>query len=172
MQSVRLKRALKLAAAQRKLRFMPRAFFFFFPGFFFFFFHGAMTPSTELPQRIAALFGRRQSTAWSEKEVRRYKALVRDKVLTGSEQLEIIERYYVFQRRRGEKGIHRRDLYTFLNNFAGELDRAREWDVDKRRHMGARNYQRPQREATEAEFELAGQIARNEIAKLREALHR
>ena len=81
-------------------------------------------------QRIATLFGRRNTTAWSEKEVRRYKVLVKDGYLT-NEDMDLIERYYAFQRRKGDKGIHRRDLYTFLNNFPGELDRARAWQNEK-----------------------------------------
>lgn len=130
-----------------------------------------MTPETELPQRIAMLFGRRLTTAWSEKEVKRYRQLVKDKVLTDVDQIDLIERYYVFQRRKGEKGIHRRDLYTFLNNFGGELDRARAWDMDKRGHLRTRvdrNSSNGETPATDEQFAAAGAIARAEIAKLRE----
>ncbi len=100
-----------------------------------------MITTTEIPDRIARLFNRRPLTPWSEKEVRRYKQLVKDKVLTGVNDLELIERYYVYQRKR-ENGIHRRDLYTFLNNFSGELDRARAWDEEIRERL-KRKVRRP-----------------------------
>ena len=90
-----------------------------------------MIPKTEIAQKISTIFSRKPTTHWSEKEVRQYKRLVKDKVLTGVDQIARIERYYAFQRRRGDKGVHRRDLYTFLNNFAGELDRVREWERQK-----------------------------------------
>lgn len=58
--------------------------------------------------------------------------------LPGSDQLEgnwvedlndlaLVEKYYEFERKKGDKGIHRRDLATFLNNYGGEVDRARLW---------------------------------------------
>lgn len=93
-----------------------------------------MTPKDDLAQRVATLFSRRLTTPWSEKETRKYKQIVTN-YSSLREDLELIERYYVYQRRKGDKGIHRRDLFTFLNNFAGELDRAIAWDEDKRRHM-------------------------------------
>ncbi len=40
------------------------------------------------------------------------------------ESLDLIERYYAVERAKGDEGIHRRDMLTFLNNFTGELDRA------------------------------------------------
>ncbi len=100
-----------------------------------------MIPTTEIPDRIARLFNRRPLTPWSEKEVRRYRQLVKDKVLTSVDDLDVIERYYVYQRKR-ENGIHRRDLYTFLNNFSGELDRARAWDEEMRERL-KRKVRRP-----------------------------
>lgn len=43
--------------------------------------------------------------------------------------LELIERYYAFERaKRDDRGVQRRDLYTLLFNWQGELDRAREWE--------------------------------------------
>jgi len=87
-----------------------------------------MIPTTETAQRITILFKRRLNTHWSDKEVKRYRQLVKDKYLTNVDDIDLIERYYVYQRKKGDLGIHRRDLYTFLNNFAGELDRARAWD--------------------------------------------
>ena len=78
-------------------------------------------PTTEISKRIADLFGRSHATPWSESEIKSYKAAGRIQIAD----LELIERYYAAERAKGEKGLHRRDLGTFLNNFAGELDRAR-----------------------------------------------
>lgn len=78
-------------------------------------------PTTEQSKRIAALFNRRITTAWDEREVAAYR-----KIGTVSpDDLTSIERYYSAERAKGNEGRHRRDLGTFLNNFAGELDRAR-----------------------------------------------
>ena len=99
-----------------------------------------MIPSTDIAKRIAILFKRRLDTHWSEKEVKRYRQLIKDQVMN-DEALELIGRYYVYQRKK-ENGIHRRDLYTFLNNFAGELDRAQAWDEEMRERL-KRKVRRP-----------------------------
>lgn len=80
-----------------------------------------LLPTTPQAQRIATLFSRRFTTAWSEGEVRAYKKIGN----VSESDLDLIERYYSRERARGDDGKHRRDLGTFLNNFTGELDRAR-----------------------------------------------
>lgn len=80
-------------------------------------------PTTEFAQRISKLFNKRLTTAWSEKEIKAFKALTRRDAIT-HDALDLIEAYYHTQRERGDEGRHRRDLQTFLNNFDGELDRA------------------------------------------------
>ncbi len=100
-----------------------------------------MIPTTESAKRISTIFGRRISTPWSEKEVKRYRQLVKDNILQDLTDIDLIQRYYVYQRKR-ENGIHRRDLYTFLNNFSGELDRARAWDEEMRERL-KRKVRRP-----------------------------
>ncbi len=99
-----------------------------------------MIPTTDSAKRISTMFGRRITSQWTEKEVKRYRDLVKSGYLS-DEDLELIERYYVYQRKR-ENGIHRRDLYTFLNNFSGELDRARAWDEEMRERL-KRKVRRP-----------------------------
>jgi hypothetical protein len=78
-------------------------------------------PSTPQAVRIAALFSRRPTTAWSEKESKALRAIgeIHD------DDLALIEAYYAAERAKGDIGWHRRDIGTFLNNFSGELDRAR-----------------------------------------------
>lgn len=78
-----------------------------------------LLPTTDAAIRISRLFGRRLTTAWGEKEVKAFKKLA---IQPGD--LEAIEVYYAVERGKGDDGIHRRDLATFLNNFGGELDRA------------------------------------------------
>ena len=78
-------------------------------------------PTTRTAQRIATLYNRRLTTAWSGAEIKAFRALG----VIADDDLETVEKYYASERAKGEKGIHRRDLGTFLNNFSGELDRAR-----------------------------------------------
>jgi hypothetical protein len=80
-------------------------------------------PETEEARRVGRLFNRRDGTAWAPKEVKEYKNLVKAGEIT-DENLTLLEGYYAAERSK-EKGIHRRNLATFLNNFRGELDRAR-----------------------------------------------
>jgi hypothetical protein len=81
------------------------------------------TPESDEGKRIANLFNRRLTTAWSEKEISAFKKA--QPILP--EDLDVIESYYAGQRRKGDQGHHRRDLPTFLNNYRGELDRATAW---------------------------------------------
>ncbi len=76
--------------------------------------------STPLKLRLGALFSRRESTEWSEGEEKSFR-----KLELSDDDLAAIERYYKSERAKGEKGIHRRDLSTFLRNATGELDRAK-----------------------------------------------
>lgn len=72
----------------------------------------------ELKHRINALFNRRESTAWSEKETKQLKTIAkREGVL---DELTEIEALY-----NSGYQYRRRDIVTFLNNFNVELDRAR-----------------------------------------------
>lgn len=107
----------------------------------------AQFPSTAPAKRIATLFHRKLTTAWSEKEIRAFRKLVRAKCFETMDDLDLIERYYFVERRKGDKGIHRRDLSTFLNNFSGELDRARAWQHRRQPvfnvELPRRNYESP-----------------------------
>ena len=72
-----------------------------------------------LALRIAALFGRKPTTPWSDKEIAAWR-----KIKPQDIELDAIEAYYAGERSKRDGGVHRRDLGTFLNNYAGELDRA------------------------------------------------
>ncbi len=93
-----------------------------------------ITPITPLPpikkdnlptkpesKRIANLYKRRLTTPWTDKEIKSLRKI--GEILP--EDLDLIEAYYEAERAKGSECIARHDLGTFLNNFHGELDRAR-----------------------------------------------
>lgn len=80
-------------------------------------------PTTEEAITIAHIVGRKETTPWSQAEIKKFTDLKRSGSLT-SENLSALSVYYAVERRKGDDGRHRRDLSTFLNNFPGELDRA------------------------------------------------
>lgn len=88
-------------------------------------------PQGPISQRMHALYRRRPGTHWDPKEVKALKALVKQGVFAtpaAMADLEMVERFYVAQRKRGPDGTHRRDLLTFLNRYRGEVDKARDWE--------------------------------------------
>lgn len=86
-----------------------------------------LVPATDLARRVGALCKRRPGTPWDPKEIRVYKRLVKAGFYKDPDDLLLVEQYYAFQRKKGDNGFHRRKLYTYLNNAAGELDAARDW---------------------------------------------
>lgn len=82
-------------------------------------------PTTEAAKRIATLYKRKHTTPWSVAEIKAFKQCG---VIT-SEELDLVEKYYTAERLKGDHGPnagnHRRCLGTFLNNWLGELDKAR-----------------------------------------------
>jgi hypothetical protein len=79
-------------------------------------------PTSESAKRVAALFSRRLSTGWSDREHTAHRKLG----LILPETMDLIDEYYAYQRSQ-PRGYHRRDLSTFLNNFQAEVDRASAW---------------------------------------------
>tara|TARA_R110000744_G_scaffold91394_1_gene177373 strand:- start:197 stop:1138 length:942 start_codon:yes stop_codon:yes gene_type:complete len=78
----------------------------------------AWTPNSEQSQ-INKLFNRRETTKWSTKELRAFKAIDME-----TEDLGLIVRYYKAEP-KGDLDMRRRDIATLLNNWPGEVDRAR-----------------------------------------------
>lgn len=95
---------------------------------------GPKLPRPETPEGaiVCRLFGRRPETAWAAKEVKSFDAAVAHGL--SIETLAVIEPYYTSERAKNGEGQHRRDLYTFLNNFAGELDRASAFQLNPKAH--------------------------------------
>lgn len=75
----------------------------------------------KLKQKISSWFRRRPSTQWSDKELKSLKLVCAAGV--EDEDLKIMEEYYTSQCQ-----FLRRDIPTLLNNWNGELDRARKRD--------------------------------------------
>ncbi len=69
---------------------------------------------------------RRNATKWSEKEIDALKEIGEP----AEEDLTALERYYTATI-PPDKDYRRRDLITVLNNFNGEVDRARKWTPAK-----------------------------------------
>jgi hypothetical protein len=84
-------------------------------------------PTVEITKRIAAMMRRKLTTHWSDKELKQYKKLYKSHCFDDLSDLSLMERYYAFERKKGDNGRHRRDLITLLNNWQGELDRATAW---------------------------------------------
>ncbi len=127
-----------------------------------------MIPTTESAKRISTMFGRRITTPWAEKEVRKYRELIKAGYLS-NEDLDVIERYYAFQRRKGDSGIHRRDLCTFLNNAAGELDRATAWKEGQHRKERTKidHCRKKERPVSDQEFQRISDLARKELERFK-----
>ncbi len=85
-----------------------------------------MIPTSNEAKRIAFLMHRRPDTDWGEKEIKKFRPI--SKTPNFEADLSLIERYYAAERKKGDRGMHRRDLQTLLNNWPSELDRARQWE--------------------------------------------
>jgi hypothetical protein len=75
----------------------------------------------ETQSRLNRLFKRKDSTKWSDKELRAFR-----KIEFSEEDIATIENYYLADHEDG-KDYRRRDIQTLLNNWTGELDRAGNW---------------------------------------------
>lgn len=84
-------------------------------------------PTTPLAWRIGRIYGRKPTTAWSEKEQKAFKDCYLSKCFNSFADVELLERFYIAERKRGSDGHQRRDLLTLLNNWPGEMDKARLW---------------------------------------------
>lgn len=76
-------------------------------------------PTNPTAIRIGAIFNRRPTTRWSEKEIKAFKCLGQ----VEEDDLSVMEEYYRENSGKPDSYL-RRDLMTLLNNFSGELDRA------------------------------------------------
>lgn len=84
-------------------------------------------PTTPEALRVAGMFGRRPTSKWSDSEVKKFKKLCP----FDPEDLALVERYYAAEK-SNDDSILRRSLEVFLNNFPGEVDRARMWQAEQK----------------------------------------
>ncbi len=82
---------------------------------------GTVWAPNDLQIQINSWFSRRDSTRWSEKEIRAFR---KNASPTDSEDIGILDSYYSAEIQNKED-IRRRDIGTLLNNWTGEIDRAR-----------------------------------------------
>jgi hypothetical protein len=85
--------------------------------------HAKPTEPTAEQLRLGALFSRRPGTQWMPKEIKAWKAITP----IPEEDFALIERYYLAEIPK-DRNYRRRELQTLLNNWNGELDRARKFD--------------------------------------------
>jgi hypothetical protein len=76
---------------------------------------------------ISEIFHRTYSTPWSPKEQKALKTILPIE----KEDLELVQEYYAAFWGKTENNYCRRTLLTFLNNYSGEIDRARQWKQAK-----------------------------------------
>ena len=96
---------------------------------------GFVSPSDQTPalaSRMLAVGGlkrRQEGTAWSPAEFEAFKAARLDSLSSEdfAGQVETLRGYYLATIPRAQD-YRRRDLATLLNNWPGEIDRAREWN--------------------------------------------
>lgn len=87
--------------------------------------NGRHLPTSGEAKTICEIFKRKLTTPWSDREIRSFRELWP----FDQEDLELVRKYYEANQDQPDN-ICRRDLYTFLNNYNGEVDRARKWQGD------------------------------------------
>jgi hypothetical protein len=79
---------------------------------------------------VGGFFNRRSSTPWSEKEIKAWR-----KVGKAPDDLDLLRRYYTAEIPEGND-YRRKDLSTLLNNWSGEIDRARRFCENQDKNGG------------------------------------
>jgi len=79
--------------------------------------------NNETMQRINSWFGRRPETKWTIQEKETFESI--DLMERGEAQLDGMEQFYLAEETENEKLHRRTTLSTLLNNWLGELDKAR-----------------------------------------------
>lgn len=81
------------------------------------------TPLSPLGMKIGSWFNRRSDTKWTEKELKALKDV--EALQTPEDEGQLLESYYL-----SNDPYKRRDIITLLNNWNGEIDRARGWKAN------------------------------------------
>jgi len=80
---------------------------------------GRVSENTPLMARIGSWFGRRETTLWAVEEAEKLSALNPQE-----DEIEVLERYFASEHPE-IKPYRRRQVITLLNNWTGDLDKAR-----------------------------------------------
>jgi len=94
------------------------------------------TEKTSTQIRVEAIFHRRINTPLSIAEARAWKAARAGIESTSQEDFELLEAYYAEKEDKDAPLYRRKNLETLLNNFAGEIDRARQWQAARGKYAG------------------------------------
>ncbi len=86
----------------------------------------SLFPTSPVALRFAAIMHRQPTTPWNEKkEIKNFRAMSKT---VREEDLQLVERYYKANwPPRTSQNHLRHDLATLINNWQGEVDRARIW---------------------------------------------
>lgn len=79
---------------------------------------------TALQIRCEKIFGKRESTAWDKSEVTAWKSAKPVVEQTSEEDFQILEKFYALPQK---ETYARKSLAVLLNNWNGEVQRAKEW---------------------------------------------
>ena len=111
-------------------------------------------PDSDTAKRVGAMFHRRPDTPWSEKELRALDHLGP----VNLDDLGIVENRYAAQWPPNGENCLRTSLLTFLNNFPGEVDRARAFEhAQNRGRPGGKGSVEPPRGEFARPFSLGPQ---------------
>ena len=80
----------------------------------------------EAKRRVCGLFNKRPETPWDRSEVKAWEHAALLVEATSNEEWTVLEAYYKADLPK-DKDYRRRNLATMLNNFSGEVSRAKEW---------------------------------------------
>jgi hypothetical protein len=83
---------------------------------------------SDLQIEVGSWFRRRPTTRWSDKELKSWKKLT---IEVESIEFKVLQKYYR-DKIDPENDYRRRDLATLLNNWPGEIDRAKRWYITSR----------------------------------------
>lgn len=82
-------------------------------------------PSSMLAKRFAAIMHRQETTPWHPKWIDAFRAMM--PYVVDCDLLKIERRYRTLWPPNREKNSLRHDLYTLINNYLSEVDRANAW---------------------------------------------
>ena len=87
--------------------------------------------------RAEKLFRKRETTPWDKSEARAWKDAKATVEATSEEEWTALEQFYGAQEVADRPLYRRRNLATLLNNWSGEITKAKAWQANRSRYEGA-----------------------------------